>query len=117
MERKFSSPEDDYPRIFPESQYSGFDEFFYIEFKPVCRHLITFGALPEEACDATQEAMIQVAQRGDSIRAPRAFVRKVALREYIASVVNLKRVTFAITPKHGVTEEGLDETASILELT
>ncbi len=77
---------------------------------------MAFGAYIEEASDATQEGMIEVAQRWERIKYPRAYVRKVAMREYIASDVSLKRVAEALTPKHGATEEASDETASIIEL-
>jgi hypothetical protein len=104
----------------PEPRFSGFAEFFELEFKSVCRHLVALGAQLEEACDATQEAMIQVAQRWDSTKAHRAYVRKVAMREYIASNVNMRKGLKAVARERGVSEEASEEVtdtiSSLVEL-
>jgi len=62
--------------------FRNFDEFFNAEYRQVIGFLMVQGAGLEEAKDAAQEAMTEVAQRWSSIKHPRAYVRLIARRAY-----------------------------------
>jgi RNA polymerase sigma factor (sigma-70 family) len=62
-----------------------FNRYFAEDYQLLLAFLIKQGAEPPEAHDAAQFAMIQLYPRWESVRSPRAYVRKVAERSYLKS--------------------------------
>jgi RNA polymerase sigma factor (sigma-70 family) len=59
----------------------GFEEFFRSHYRPLIRDVIFFtGGNLHEAEDVVSEAMIEVLQRWETIKNPRAYARRVAIR-------------------------------------
>jgi RNA polymerase sigma-70 factor (ECF subfamily) len=72
---------DETPNPVPQ-KYSNFDEFFLAEYRLVVGLLLSLGAQLDQAKDAAQEAMIEIAQRWASIEYPKSYVRIVARRSF-----------------------------------
>jgi RNA polymerase sigma factor (sigma-70 family) len=61
-------------------------DFYRAQFRPVVGFLLVIGAPIEEAKDATQEAMIEVARKWQTIDNPKGYVRTCAIRAYVAAL-------------------------------
>ena len=96
----------------PDSRHAtlSLDEFFRANFRPVVGLLLSMGANLEEAQDAAQEAMTEVAQRWDTIRNPRAYVRTVARNAYYKMNVDEAKLR---SPNSGMTRVDLDPDAMV----
>ncbi|MEU4171270.1 RNA polymerase sigma factor [Streptomyces sp. NPDC026665] len=73
-----------------ESEY---EAFFRAQFPRVVRYLLVLGASIQEATDAAQDGFVKLWSHWDQVRAPLAWVRRTAEREYVNSAVKQNRIT------------------------
>jgi len=59
------------------------EDLYRVEMPQLARFLMRVGATPYEAADAAHEAFIAAIEKWDSLREPRAWLRKVAHRCYL----------------------------------
>jgi RNA polymerase sigma factor (sigma-70 family) len=64
---------------------AAFEEFFRTSYQPLLRDVIFAGGSPHEAEDALSTAMMEVLQRWDTIKNPRAYARRAAISNLIKS--------------------------------
>jgi RNA polymerase sigma factor (sigma-70 family) len=60
-----------------------FEEFYRADYRSLMRDVIFAGGKPHEAEDVISTAMIEVLQRWESIKNPRAYARRAAIRNLI----------------------------------
>jgi RNA polymerase sigma factor (sigma-70 family) len=70
-----------------------FAEFFRAEHKKLIRFVMAIGAGGEEAAEIAQVTFVKAFQRWDAIRAPRAWIRRVAVNELTAARQAARRET------------------------
>jgi RNA polymerase sigma factor (sigma-70 family) len=70
-----------------------FAEFFRAEHKKLIRFVMAIGAGGEEAAEIAQVTFVKAFQRWDAIRAPRAWIRRVAVNELTAARRAARRET------------------------
>ena len=63
----------------------GFAEFFRAEYKKLIRFVTTMGANSDQAAEIAQETFFKALLGWDSIRTPRAWIRRVAANELTAA--------------------------------
>ncbi|MEU8368739.1 sigma-70 family RNA polymerase sigma factor [Micromonospora tulbaghiae] len=96
--------------------FSSFDQFFKSQFRPIVAHTMMHGATFEEARDATQTAMIEVAKRWATTQYPRAYARKVAALSFIASNVNEKKLQDALLSTSRLVSIETDPIGALIEM-
>jgi RNA polymerase sigma factor (sigma-70 family) len=70
-----------------------FAEFFRAEHKKLIRFLIAIGAGADEAAEVAQVTFVKAFENWDVIRAPRAWIRRVAVNELTAARQAARRET------------------------
>jgi RNA polymerase sigma factor (sigma-70 family) len=70
-----------------------FAEFFRAEHKKLIRFVIALGASGDEAAEVAQVAFVKAFEGWDVIRAPRAWIRRVAVNEFAAARQAARRET------------------------
>jgi RNA polymerase sigma factor (sigma-70 family) len=70
-----------------------FTEFFGAEHKKLIRFLIAIGAWADEAAEVAQVTFVKAFENWDVIRAPRAWIRRVAVNELTAARQAARRET------------------------
>ncbi|MFU8853034.1 sigma-70 family RNA polymerase sigma factor [Micromonospora sp. SL1-18] len=96
--------------------FSSFDEFFKSQFRPIVAQTMMHGATFEEARDATQTAMIEVAKRWATTQYPRAYARKVATLSFIASNVNEQKLQDALRSGSRLVSTETDPIGTVIEM-
>jgi RNA polymerase sigma-70 factor (ECF subfamily) len=76
-----------------------FEAFYAVEAKRLTRFVMRHGASVHEAADAAQSAFAQALMVWETIRQPRAWLRRVAIREYYHRALSLEDPKDAI-PDH-----------------
>ncbi len=71
----------------------GFAEFFRGEHKKLIRFVIAIGASGDEAAEIAQVTFVKAFESWDAIRAPRAWIRRVAVNELTAARRAARRET------------------------
>lgn len=88
-----------------QNEFDRFDDYFKADYRSLISFLIFIGASLEQAKDAAQEAMSQVAARWAAIANPKSYARCVARRAYYRMNEDDQR---ARSPQRGRTQIELD---------
>lgn len=71
----------------------GFAEFFERDYPSLVLFVMCLGASRADAEDAAQQAMLEACQKWRTIRTPRPWARKVAMRAYLKAARTAKRTS------------------------